>query len=45
MPTLEERAQIFKVHLKKITVSDEYDKETYAKKLAALTPGFSGADI
>lgn len=45
LPTLEERAQIFKVHLKKITVSDEYDKETYAKKLAALTPGFSGADI
>ena len=45
LPTLEERAQIFKVHLKTITVSDEYDKETYAKKLAALTPGFSGADI
>lgn len=45
MPTLEERAQIFKVHLKKIKVSDQFDKETYAKKLAALTPGFSGADI
>ena len=43
--TLEERAQIFKVHLRKIKVSDEYDKETYANKLAALTPGFSGADI
>jgi len=45
LPTLEERAQIFKVHLRKITVSDAYDKETYANKLAALTPGFSGADI
>ena len=37
--------EIFKVHLKKITVSDVYDKTTYAKKLATLTPGFSGADI
>lgn len=45
LPTLEERAAIFKVHLKKIKVSDQYDKETYANKLAALTPGFSGADI
>lgn len=45
LPTLEERAHIFKVHLKKIKVSDQYDKETYANKLAALTPGFSGADI
>lgn len=42
---MDERAQIFKVHLKKILVDDAYDKETYAKKLAALTPGFSGADI
>ena len=45
LPTLEERSHIFKVHLKKIKVSDQYDKETYANKLAALTPGFSGADI
>lgn len=45
LPTLEERAHIFKVHLKKIKVSDAYDKDTYANKLAALTPGFSGADI
>jgi len=37
--------EIFKVHLKKITVSDAFDKATYAKKLATLTPGFSGADI
>jgi len=45
LPTLEERAHIFKVHLRKIKVSDAYDKDTYANKLAALTPGFSGADI
>ena len=36
---------IFKVHLRKIKVSENYDKEVYAKKLASLTPGFSGADI
>lgn len=45
MPTLEERAAIFKVHLKKITVNEHFDKETYSKKLSSLTPGFSGADI
>ena len=44
-PTIEERAHIFKVHLKKIKVNDKFDKEEYAKKLASLTPGFSGADI
>jgi AFG3 family protein len=33
------------VHLKKILVDEKFDKEEYAKKLAALTPGFSGADI
>lgn len=45
LPSLEERAQIFKVHLRKILVNTNYDKATYSKKLAALTPGFSGADI
>lgn len=45
LPSLEERAEIFKVHLKKIKVNETFDKETYAKKLSALTPGFSGADI
>jgi len=33
------------VHLKKITVDDIYERSEYARKLAALTPGFSGADI
>lgn len=45
LPTLEERSAIFKVHLRKILVDDVMDKETYAKKLSILTPGFSGADI
>jgi len=45
LPTLEERAEIFKVHLRKILLNEQFDKETYARKLAALTPGFSGADI
>jgi len=45
LPSLEERAEIFKVHLKKIKVNESFEKEIYAKKLSALTPGFSGADI
>lgn len=45
LPNLEERSAIFKVHLKRILVNEEYAKATYAQKLAALTPGFSGADI
>ncbi len=31
--------------MKKITVNEHFDKETYSKKLSSLTPGFSGADI
>lgn len=45
LPSIKERKQIFEVHLKKIKVDERYDKEEYARKLAALTPGFSGADI
>jgi len=45
LPSLEERVAIFKVHLRKILVDEKLDKEDYAKKLATLTPGFSGADI
>jgi AFG3 family protein len=33
------------VHLSKITCDPELTQEDYAKKLSALTPGFSGADI
>lgn len=42
-PTMEGRKQIFKVHVGKI-VTDE-DIEYLTGRLAALTPGFSGADI
>ena len=42
-PTMEGRKQIFKVHIGKI-VTDE-DVEYLTGRLAALTPGFSGADI
>lgn len=43
-PELEGRKDIFKVHLKKITLEENIDKDL-AGRLATLTPGFSGADI
>lgn len=33
------------MHLEKIKVDPIYARSEYARKLAALTPGFSGADI
>ena len=42
-PTMEGRSQIFGVHLKKIVTKE--DLEFLKGRLAALTPGFSGADI
>ena len=42
-PTMEGRRQIFRVHLKKIVTKEDMDYLT--GRLAALTPGFSGADI
>jgi len=33
------------VHLKKIKTNEYMPKEEYARKISALTPGFSGADI
>ena len=42
-PTTEGRKQIFLVHLKKVVTSEDMDHLT--GRLAALTPGFSGADI
>ena len=33
------------MHLKNIKTNPEFTKDDYAKKLSALTPGFSGADI
>merc|ERR1719356_400147 len=42
-PDIKGRANIFKVHLG--TLKTEIDKAELAKKMAALTPGFSGADV
>lgn len=45
LPTIKDRTEIFKVHLKKIKLNAEKSREEYARKLASLTPGFSGAEI
>ncbi|EYE98101.1 ATP-dependent metallopeptidase FtsH/Yme1/Tma family protein [Aspergillus ruber CBS 135680] len=42
-PTMDGRKQIFRVHLSKIVTSE--DMEYLCGRLAALTPGFAGADI
>lgn len=42
-PTMDGRKQIFGVHLRKIVTNE--DMEYLKGRLAALTPGFSGADI
>ncbi|XP_074543948.1 mitochondrial inner membrane m-AAA protease component AFG3L2 [Halichoeres trimaculatus] len=44
-PDIKGRASIFKVHLRPLKLDGELDKDGLAKKMAALTPGFSGADI
>ncbi|KAH3673498.1 hypothetical protein WICMUC_003604 [Wickerhamomyces mucosus] len=47
-PELEGRKEIYQVHLQKIKLSISKETEEFkrlAGKLAALTPGFSGADI
>ncbi|KAM4688578.1 mitochondrial inner membrane m-AAA protease component AFG3L2 [Discoglossus pictus] len=44
-PDIKGRASIFKVHLRPLKLDGSIDKEKLARKLAALTPGFSGADI
>ncbi|KAL8613891.1 AFG3-like protein 2 [Nucella lapillus] len=43
LPDIKGRASIFKVHLSPLKT--EVDKDKLSKKMAALTPGFSGADI
>lgn len=41
-PDIKGRASIFKVHLRPLKLEAELDKESLARKMAALTPGFSG---
>jgi ATP-dependent Zn protease len=43
LPDIKGRAEIFGVHLPRITLAGEV--KDIAKQLAALSPGFSGADI
>jgi len=44
-PDLNERKDIFKVHLKPVTLQDGLDADSVASRMAALTPGFAGSDI
>lgn len=45
LPDISARKEMFLIHLKPIKLAEQDDRERYAKRLAALTPGFSGADI
>lgn len=46
LPDIDGRKEIFKVHLKPLNLDlSEHNIEEYAKRLATLTPGFSGAEI
>ena len=42
-PDIQGRTEIFRVHLAPLKLQGEV--EDYSKKLAALTPGFSGAEV
>ncbi|XP_061133158.1 AFG3-like protein 1 isoform X1 [Syngnathus typhle] len=44
-PDIKGRASIFKVHLRPLKLAPSIQVEALARKLAALTPGFTGADI
>ncbi|KAM4553085.1 mitochondrial inner membrane m-AAA protease component AFG3L1-like [Fundulus diaphanus] len=44
-PDIKGRASIFKVHLRPIKLDPSLDKDALARKMAASTPGFTGADI
>ncbi|XP_008309809.1 AFG3-like protein 1 [Cynoglossus semilaevis] len=44
-PDIKGRASIFKVHLRPIKVDPDLDKDIVARRMAAATPGFTGADI
>uniref|UniRef100_A0A667YDK5 AFG3-like AAA ATPase 1 n=1 Tax=Myripristis murdjan TaxID=586833 RepID=A0A667YDK5_9TELE len=44
-PDIKGRASIFKVHLRPIRLDPSMDRDALARKMAAATPGFTGADI
>ncbi|CAD8111866.1 unnamed protein product [Paramecium primaurelia] len=45
LPDIEGRKQIFMVHLAPLKLDPRKTMEDYARRLATLTPGFSGAEI
>lgn len=45
LPTIEEREEIFLVHLKPLVLDKNFTREYFAKRMASLTPGMTGADI
>ena len=45
LPDIDGREQILMLHLAPLTLNLEIPITQYAKRLAALTPGFSGADL
>ncbi|XP_051975745.1 AFG3-like protein 1 [Xyrauchen texanus] len=44
-PDIKGRASIFKVHLRPLKLDPALDRDGIARKMAAATPGFTGADI
>ncbi|KAM4801584.1 mitochondrial inner membrane m-AAA protease component AFG3L1-like isoform X3 [Urocitellus parryii] len=44
-PDIKGRSSIFKVHLRPLKLDESLRNDALARKLAALTPGFTGADI
>ncbi|XP_051548345.1 AFG3-like protein 1 [Myxocyprinus asiaticus] len=44
-PDIKGRASIFKVHLRPLKLNPGLDPDGIARKMAAATPGFTGADI
>uniref|UniRef100_H3CGF7 AFG3-like AAA ATPase 1 n=1 Tax=Tetraodon nigroviridis TaxID=99883 RepID=H3CGF7_TETNG len=44
-PDIKGRASIFKVHLRPLKLDPSMDKDALARRMAAATPGFTGADI
>jgi len=44
-PDMAEREKIYMVHLKPVRLEEGLNMEDVAKRMAALTPGFAGADI
>ncbi|XP_060110127.1 AFG3-like protein 1 [Heteronotia binoei] len=44
-PDIKGRASIFKVHLRPLRLDTDISRDALARKMAAQTPGFTGADI